>query len=122
MPRLTRRQTTALIVAASVNPGLALAHSKRKRPKAEQDLADMLASVLNNELRPGYIGRFSVLAFDMGMQNDRLVTQAVVRMDWPPGYRKRTLSGLGSTQEQAFSALVDACRVTFGDAWPGCLA
>ena len=119
MPRLTRRQTTAMIVAASVNPGLAFGQSKRVR--SDQDFAEMLASILNDALRPGYSGRFSVLAFDNGKQNDASVMEAVVRMDWPPGYRRRVFSGMGSTEERAFSVLLEACRDAFGDTWPGCL-
>ncbi len=111
-----------MIVAASVNPGLALAQQRRETREFDQDLADLLALILNDALRPGCSGQFSVRFFKTGQQNGGIVMEAVVRMDWPPGHRQRELSGLGSTEEGAFGALLDACRVTFGAAWPGCLA
>ncbi len=133
MHRLTRRQTTALMIAAGVCPGLAFAQNKKKKkkgkrrksselsPPAHPELAELLAALLNDRLNPDCAGKFSVPAFDIATVQDGLEMKAVVRMDWPPGWRRRRLAGVGGSEEAAFRSLFDACIQTFGEAWPGCM-
>lgn len=129
---LTRRQTNGLLLASALAPSQALAQKKKKKgkkkkgkyerpPIGEPAGAAKLEDILNSYLGQGCKGKFTVPAFDVGSVQGDQVMQAVVRLDWPPGYRQRSFRTATPSSQDSFDELVRAVLETYQAAWPGCV-
>ncbi len=128
--KLTRRQTGALLAASLIAPSavFAQAKDKKRRRKKEKpppkfpDLMEKLGAALNGHLTPGCGGQFSVLDLDYGnASGGGKGMRAVVRLDWPPGFRQKPFVAGGADAQGAFDALVAASLDGFRQAWPDCI-
>lgn len=99
---ITRRDTTKLLLGSAIAtalPGGAGAASR-----------DEWIRALNIALGQATRGKTRLRLTGFGVQTTRrqTVMAAVVRMDWPPGFRTRPFNITADTEKEAFNTLVRA--------------
>lgn len=97
---------TALVVRAC--PAFALS-APRLTPET---IAQRLARDLTAAVREGQGAVFSVAHVQM-KDTPRSTIGATVQLDWPPGTRRRPVSGMGVTAEEAYNALLANAKTEF---------
>lgn len=124
MTQITRRQTTGLLIAASLAPNAAFAQLNRDDipPIQFPELADFLELTLNKRIASGCNGKFTVPEFDVPGQRATIEMTATICLEWPPGLRLRKVAGSGNDPRQALEALVTASFEAYDMPWPGCIS
>jgi|GEM_PF-5786216 len=115
--KLTRRETSRLLVAsvaASALPLPAAAASSQK-----------WAQRLQRELQARFVyhdmGTIELQRFGMARRSGGYVMAGVVRLDWPPGERRRRYEASGKKEKDAFNQLLALTLVALDETWPGCV-
>ena len=114
----TRRDATKLLVA-----GASLAATPLPVAAASnEEWADRLAADLNGTLSPGCDGVFSITQFGQLRRDDgKTHLAAVVRLDWPPGFRTRRYDAIKPSEKDAYLHLLLEAYDHFRKAWPNCV-
>ena len=114
---LTRRDATKLVLAGPALAAVPLPAGAR----TPEEWAALLQQELSTHLVPGCDGTLKLQTFDMRRRGNRVQMAAVIRLDWPPGYRTRRFDALGDKESAAYSAVLNQALLSFAKAWPGCV-
>ncbi len=115
---LTRRDATKLALASAG----AVALPRVAEARSNRAWARRLTKDMNRRLARGCDGRFSVTAFGQARRSDgQYHFAAIIRLDWPPGFRTRRYDGIKATENDAYDDLLAQALKHFRHAWPGCV-
>lgn len=113
---LTRRDVSKLLLSGTA-VGLSPLPLGAATP---QEWAARFEKDLRSHLLPGCDGTLTLEAF--GFESaERARMAAVVRLDWPPGMRKRRFDSVGDKPDTTYNALLNQALFEFAKAWPGCV-
>ena len=113
---LTRRDLTKLAlgcaVAAQATPAVALFH-RRWTPER---FTEQLVLDLNKALKPDCDGAFSVARLS-GQDVPFWQIEAVIRLDWPPGYRQRPYRAEGDDPGDVYADILAQAHGYYQSVW-----
>jgi len=118
---ITRRQTAKLLTAGALFPSALFAASPVEQPTKFPEAADFLRNALNNRLVKDCKGTFSVIDLEYEKIGATHKMFAVIRLEWPPGTRRRPILSEGPSDQEAFQTLFENTLDTFRPAWPSCI-
>ena len=95
----TRRETGTMFLSAAV------ASASSAPAFAAGGFGQQLERDLNSRFLPGAEGLFTVIGFGSARVQGKVAMAAVVRLDWPPGWRSRRLDVVGDTPQDAYDQL-----------------
>ena len=99
---INRRDTTRLLFGGAAAAALPLPANAASR----EEWVAAMQQALTKATRPGGSTKLTLAKFGFGKRGHRVAMSAVVRMDWPPGYRSRRFEARGEGENAVFRELL----------------